>query len=488
MKKPNIIWYCTDQQRWDTISAMGNSQIRTPNLDKLIKRGVGFDNAYCQAPICTPSRASMLTGKYPNSIPLHRNGNEYFPESEQLVTKILEENDYDCGLIGKLHLSAAFKNEKRVDDGYRVFHWSHHPYPDFEENHSYDSWLRDVKGVDPKELYLKSAAFCGEGVPRELHQTRWCTEMAIEFIDEKRDKPWMLSLNPFDPHPPFDPPAEYLNKYNPKDLDEPIFQDSDITHQELFRFIDQQTTVAVDPRDGAEQLAEIKVLDKSEASYTPPDAYNGREVKAAYYAMIELIDDEFGLLVEHLEKIGELDNTIIIFHSDHGEMLGDHGLIYKGARFFDGLVKVPLIISWMGQTIENVKSDALVELVDLAPTILDFAGIEIPYDMQGKSLKPLLTGESDTEVHKNHVMCEYNDCLDLPDATHASMYFDGRYKLVVYANHDIGELYDHEADKNEFNNLWFSDEHQGLKGKLLKKHFDAYLDTSAAGINRIAPY
>lgn len=486
-KRPNILWYCTDQQRFDTIHALGNAHIRTPSIDRLVSGGTAFKNAYVQSQICTPSRASFLTGRYPATNHVHRNGNAHFPDGEVLVTKLLADAGYDCGLIGKLHLaSAAAGSEKRTDDGYRLFEWSHHPMPTLDpEFHAYHRWLKDEKGVDPVELYASIKSFCCPGVPSELHQTTWSTEMAIRFIDEKRDGPWMLSMNPFDPHPPFDPPKEYMDRYKAEDLPGPLFQASDLERQKMFRNICQQSVHAVDP-NGVNVDPQPGENHKDTATL-PPDTFNGREVIAAYYAMIELLDDQFGKLVDHLESIGELDNTIIVFHSDHGELLGDHGLLYKGCRFFEGLVHVPLIFYWKGELKTGQISDALVELVDVAPTLLEAAGLDVPYYMQGKSLLPMLRGEAPLDYHKDSVVTEFNDALGSAKEsvpTHATMNFDGRYKTVVYHGHDLGELFDLREDPGEFTNLWDDPDVKELKAKLLIRHFDAVMATSSAGIER----
>jgi arylsulfatase A-like enzyme len=196
--------------------------------------------------------------------------------------------------------------------------------------------------------------------------------------------------------------------------------------------------------------------------------------------MIELIDEQFGRIISTLEETGQKDNTIVIFMSDHGELLGDHGLIYKGCRFFESLVHVPLIISWPEKFQKGLRSNALVELVDLAPTLLEATGIEIPYFIQGLSLMLLLEGKADH--HKDYVISEYNNSLAAAQShSHGTMYFNGRYKLIVYNGEDIGELFDLESDPDEFDNLWYDPASSRLKSELLLRHFHAYLSASGAG-------
>ena len=502
MDRPNILWYCTDQQRYDTIGALGNPHIRTPNLDRLVERGMAFERAYCQAPICTPSRASMLTGRYPAAHRVHRTGNDSFPPDELLVTRILADAGYDAALAGKLHLSRAKgRIERRPDDGYRVFHWSHHPKPDWPTGHAYAEWLQHEKGVDPATLW-REYADGPYGPPEELHQTTWCTDMALRFVQEPREGPWLLSLNPFDPHPPFDAPREYLERYEPDSLPWPLFAPSDIAHQRAFADIDQQTRIARDPRSmagaggigpsgrgGGDAAVEQPPGGRDTASH-PPDAYDARLVKASYYAMIELIDAQFGRLLDGLDSLGQLDNTIVIFTSDHGELLGDHGLLYKGCRFYDALVRVPLIVAM--PSAPGGRSGALVELVDLAPTILQAAGLPVPDRMQGRSLLPILAGEADPQTHKPYVTSEYWDAIVAPSGatrhTHATMRFDGRYKTVVYHGHGLGELYDLAEDPGEFDDLWFRPDARELRERLLLSHLDAYAATADCGPARTGDY
>jgi arylsulfatase len=221
----------------------------------------------------------------------------------------------------------------------------------------------------------------------------------------------------------------------------------------------------------------------------PADNYDALAVKANYYAMIMLIDDQLKRIVDMLRDTGQLDNTIIVYMSDHGELLGDHGLILKGCRFFEGLVRVPLIFSWPEGFERGLASNALVETIDVAPTLLDAAGLPIPESMQGRSLVPLLNGQRDLHTHRPHVISEYFDAMGgHPDHTHGSMVCDGRYNSVVYHGHAIGELYDLERDPGEFDNLWGDPAHRELQYERVKYHLDAMMGTIGVGPPRFAHY
>jgi arylsulfatase A-like enzyme len=273
-----------------------------------------------------------------------------------------------------------------------------------------------------------------------------------------------LSINPFDPHAPFDAPWEYFRRYDPATLPGAHFQDSDLEQQARL------TAAGIDFQSKAQ----------------PPDVWDDKLIQASYYAMIEQIDHEFGRLLDFLDASGQRENTIIIFMSDHGEMLGDHGLILKGCRLYEGLVRVPLLISWPGHFQQNAISDALVELVDLVPTFYDVLNMDMPHFVQGRSLLPLLTGQ--TNQHRAFVRTEYFGAINYPDKTHATMYRDRRWKLVSYHQKNVCELYDLEADPWEHHNLADHPDYQAVRLELLQKSFDAAIYAHPPEPPRPFPY
>ena len=447
--KPNILWICSDQQRYDTISSLGNPHIRTPRIDALAASGLAFTHAHCQSPICTPSRASFLTGMYPSSVHGCTNGNDVWADAAPLITKLLADAGYDCGLAGKLHIAGAQgRIEPRAEDGYRSFKWSHHPRDQWPEGHAYRDWLAE-QGHDLGEMQEDPAS-----IPPDLHQSTWCADEAISFMNEDRESPWLMSINMFDPHAPFDPPQSYLDRYDPQAMPGPLFRESDLENQHRLAGVDFQN-----------------------AGRTPEEM-GAKDKQARYYAMIELIDHNIGRMLDALEKRGQKENTLVIFMSDHGEMLGDHGLLLKGCRFYEGLIRVPLIVSGAGVSVRNEQRDALVELTDIAPTLLELAGVEVPARVQGRSLLPLFSDPNAS--HRESVRCEYYRALK-PNplgprqikGSYATMYRDRRYKLCVYHGHAYGELYDLEKDPDEFGNLWDDPGHADVRFDLMKKSFDA---------------
>ncbi|MBZ6086213.1 sulfatase-like hydrolase/transferase [Streptomyces olivaceus] len=463
-RRPNILWICTDQQRWDTLGSAGNSWTRTPHLDALAESGAVFDAAYAQSPVCTPSRASFLTGRYPRTTGARQNG-QSLPENEVLVTRTLADSGYVCGLAGKLHLSAAHWSvspgtEPRGRDGYSEFHWSHHPDPDWPTN-EYVHWLRE-RGAVYDTPFLDGSRHVMRGMPESQHQTTWCAEKAVDFIDAHQgfENPWLFSVNIFDPHHPFDPPEEYLRRYLDR-LDEiplPDYRPGELDDKPVFQRTDHAGAYG-----GNEDFHYPEMTD-----------HDHRLIRAAYWAMCDLIDVQVGRMLDALDRTGQRDDTIVVFSTDHGEMLGDNGIYLKGPYFYDAAVRVPLIVSCPDRVRPGLREGGLVELVDLAPTLLDAAGLPKGPGMQGRSLWPLLTGAADPEPLREDVYCEYYNAMPWhPDpAPQATMIRTADHKLVAFHGLDTGELYDLRADPGEHVNLWNSAEHTAVKAGLLVRLAD----------------
>lgn len=221
--RPNILFICTDQQRYDSLGCYGNEHAITPTLDQMAAGGVLFENCYVQSPVCSPSRASLLTAKYVHAHGLWANGVS-LPQHLPLFTKSLADSGYDCGLVGKWHLSACYggRTEPRLDDGFRVFEWAHDPTHGSPQN-AYHRWLEEnypdlfarAKANGPGRPAHEPVLF--DKMPAETHYSHWVAERPIDFLCEERaeDKPFFLWVNFFDPHHPFVAPEEYLKRFDP---------------------------------------------------------------------------------------------------------------------------------------------------------------------------------------------------------------------------------------------------------------------------------
>jgi arylsulfatase len=433
---PNILWVCTDQQRFDTIEGLNNSHLRTPNLKKFMGEAVTFTHAYVQNPVCSPSRACFLTGRYPHTTGLRANG-QRIRESERLVPRILSDFGYECGLVGKLHLSpcANGRVENRIDDGYKEnFWWSHDLSDQWPGKNMWIEWLK-AEGVHwPKPT---GGPVWGVPIDRKYTQSAWCADTAIRFLRAQRNyRPWLMSVNIFQPHHPFWPVQEYLQRYDPAQMPDPAYREGELDTKPVYQRVDHRGAYG-----------------GSGISFAKTDPATRRKITAAYYAMIEQIDFEFGRMLKALDDTGQADNTVVVYMSDHGEMLGDHGIYLKGPYFYECAIHVPLMIRWPKVYQAGLKVDALAEMVDLAPTLLEAAGIPAPSGIQGRSLTPLLRGER-TE-HRRSIYSEFYDSNFKYNPTPmATSVRTKQHKLTYYHGLDIGELYDLEKDPGEFNNLW----------------------------------
>jgi arylsulfatase A-like enzyme len=465
---PNILWVCTDQQRFDTIQGLSNSLIRTPNLEKFMAQSVTFTNTFCQTPICSPSRGSFNTGRYPRCTGLRANGQRIRP-TEQLISKILADNNYDCGLVGKLHLSPCQNRlEDRIEDGYRLFEWSHDLTAGGPEHNRWRAWLRK-QGVTLPDAPKQHVW----GMPIDLKytQTGWCAQVAQDFMREKRsDKPWIMQVNIFQPHHPFFPTEEYLHRYDPAKMPDPAYKEGELLHKTPFQQLDHTAAY------GGTALSFTK---------TSPETH--REIKAAYYAMIEQVDTVMGQMLQTLDETGQADNTIVIFMSDHGEMLGDHGLYLKGPFFYDCLTRVPLIMRFPNHYKAGLKVDALVELVDLFPTLLETTDIPIPAGVQGRSLMPLLTGT--TTRHRDSVYMEYyNSNFEYPITPMITSLRTEHHKLNFCDRAEFGELYDLQKDPGEVTNLWNDPHARDVQQMMMQSLMVRMIDATDPLPQKVSPW
>lgn len=468
---PNILWVCTDQQRFDTIQGLSNSLISTPNLQRFMSDSVTFTNTFVQTPICSPSRGSFLTGRYPHCTGLRANG-QYIRSSELLVPRILADNSYTCGLAGKLHLAPCaggrLETDERINDGYKLFEWSHDISNAWPGHNAWRVWL-ERQGVNlpqfPKETVW------GMPIAPKYSQTTWCADVATQFMrDQKGKGPWMMSVNIFQPHHPFYPTEEYLHRVDPAKMPNPAYKEGELENKTPFQQTDHQGAY------GGKALSFTK---------TSPEEH--RQITAAYYAMIEQVDTEMGHMLQVLDETGQADNTIVIFMSDHGEMLGDHGIYLKGPYFYDCLTRVPLMIRWPKHFKAGLKVDALVEMVDLAPTLLEAAGIPKAAGMQGRSLMPLLTGQ--TTTHRDSVYMEFfNANFNYPFPPMLTSVRTKDWKLNYYDQARYGELYDLQADPSEFNNLWHDPHRKDTREMMMQTLLTRMIDTTDPLPQGVAPW
>ena len=490
--RPNVLLVVTDQQRYDTLGCYHNPHIDTPNLDRFAENGVLFENGYCQSPVCTPSRASFLTGRYPRTTRCRANG-QSMPPGERLISRVLADHGYYCSLTGKLHLApcgptACPIHEKRIDDGFTDFHWAHNPsgignagLPEsggtYWSGNEYSHWLFK-QGKKYQSTDFDSKGYVKTGMDETCHFTKWCIDNAVDWIrysaEEKRQMPdfpsppWFYSINLFDPHHAFDPPKRLLEKYLKRadKLPLPAYLPGELKNKTIFQKLDHKN--AYNNTSTPHHFSFDEMTDREH-----------RMIKAAYYAMIELIDIQFGRLMDTLEETGQSDNTIVIFTSDHGEMLGDHGIYLKGPYFYEGMSHVPLLISWKDHFPGGRRLNTLTELTDLVPTIEEFCLGRIEPGVQGRSLAGILTGDQDPDSHRESIYCEYCEAMPWhtnPEA-YGSMVYDGRYKLARYCSSKEGELYDLRADPNEFCNLWDSPDHKDVKIHMLEILADRLVET-----------
>lgn len=479
--RPNILLICTDQQRFDALSASGNPEIDTPNLDRLAADGALFENCYVQSPVCAPSRASLMSGMYLHSHGLYANGVQ-IPAEVPLLPEALADSGYDCGLVGKWHLDACFDGRtEEKPAGFRVWQWAHDPYGGSSEN-AYHRWLA-VAHPEIYQLVLdqdradrgRRVGVAGapiDVVPTEAHYSHWVGDQTIHYLRHARpaDRPFFFVSNFYDPHHSFGAPKEYVDRYQADNLSRPNTVPGELDAK---------------PEIFAE--ASLKSYAGNARGYLDYSASDLQEIKANYYAMVSLVDDEVGQILTTLESEGIADDTVVIFTSDHGEMLGDHQLMLKGPMMYDCAIKVPLLIRWPRHIPSATRIEELVEWIDLTATIADLSGATLSR-AQGISLLGLARGA--VTEHRGWALTEYrNSGHPYDPPVHTTMIRRERYKIVVHHGEPSsqrnrnGELYDLKTDPGELTNLWGSAQHAQVRHDMT----DFLLDVMVATEERSQP-
>jgi arylsulfatase A-like enzyme len=433
----NVLLLHTDQQRYSALGCAGNDAIQTPNLDRLAADGVRFSRAFVQAPVCMPSRASYMTGRYPTELGIFDNGSP-LPEDVRTLPEYLGGRGYETANVGKLHfLPHAARDHTQPHPSYGFDHLeiSDEPgcYPD-----AYRSWVadQDPDALDDVSVGLPPVAkdrqsdsvrtdiehpeyrFPKEPVPfgadDDLTHTAFVARRTMDYLRQHRDDRFLCVSGFYSPHSPWVVPQRFLDMYDPEDMPIPDL-----------------------PDDLAERRAELSADSPEDPTFSEEErrgAYRG------YFAMVSEVDHWVGRILDTLSELGIRDETLVVFTSDHGEDLGDHCSYGKGFPARDNVSRVPLIAA--GPSVDGGRVvDDLVELVDLVPTLIDAAGGPVPSDLQGQSLAPALAGDG----------CPERDAA-LTESGDGKVLRTDRYRYVVGAEGEE-RLYDVAEDPMEYEDV-----------------------------------
>lgn len=450
-EQPNIILIITDQQRYDTINALGFDYVDTPNLDKLVNEGVSFSNCHVTAPSCAPSRASLFSGYYPHVTGILKNGDTW----KHSWVELLAESGYHCVNIGKMHTN-PYEAPMGFHERYVVENKDRY----LQDRYYFDEWdtaLR-ARGLvkQQRELYRqlddyeeRMGAFDWL-IDEDMHPDNFVGNFAQWWINHHpKEEPLFLEIGFPGPHPPYDPTPEYAEKYLARDFPMP-----NVTQEEL----DQ-----LPPPYRALIKHNTEVDHDSIHHLENPSEETLHRLRAYYMANVEMIDKQVGDIMDTLDKNGYLENSIVIFTSDHGDCIGDHGNIQKW-MMYDIVTRVPTIFWSADGFAQNKQVDGLCQWMDIGQTVLELAGAPVPDSFQTESLVPALT--DDEWAGREYVFSEHP-----PDAhfegPYMTMIRSQKYKLVHFMGADYGQLFDLEADPEEVHNLWDDVSLKDIKQEML---------------------
>lgn len=452
-EKPNIIFLMTDQQRWDAIG-INNPKIKTPNLDKLAREGILFNQATCQAPMCVPSRNSMMFGLYPSQLGVRSNGahsiSDAFTPCDP-IPELLRKAGYQTAGFGKTHWGRTDQPIGTRGFEYRVVgakevgreQGALH-YQDDENPKGLAAYRTEVENYGPGEEGVNGYLGKTSEVADRDHRDGWVAEKCLEFLESEIDpaRPLFLYLSFLKPHAGLNVPKRFVDLYDINeipDTEQPPWSDEPGTH---LAYSDQNNKFQQKRYvEWKEQWSKMSPMER-------------RRTTLYYYANCSWLDDYFGLVLSKLEKAGRLKNSLIVFTSDHGEMLGERNFRFTKYCLYESSVKVPLVLSGtvVPELTRGTIDNRLVELVDIYPTLAGIAGVNQQVNSPGLDL----LGE------QGHIgsFCEYHD-----GGAPAYMWRTKKWKLILFSDVPFreslysgkpmkGELYDLEKDPHEWNNLF----------------------------------
>jgi arylsulfatase A-like enzyme len=432
-RRPNVLWICADDHAPYVCGAYGNKIVRTPNLDRLAAEGVRFDRAYCNSPVCTASRQSFLTGRYPRTIGVTLLQTP-LPAGEKTLATLLRAAGYDTAAIGKMHFNSNLTHgfDLRIDlPQHTRFLREHPPKPLPPGIEVLPPW-RPFR--DPARIWLNSACVPFGARDEDMAGT-FLAQQAARYLRERREKPFFLMVSFYEPHSPFRFPIEYCGKYRPEQFSVP----------------------KVGPEDDAQIPAIFRNLTEREK----------QGIIAAYHTSTEFMDKNAGLVLDALKQSGRAADTLVIYTGDHGYMLGQHGRFEKHCCY-EPAVRPPLLMRWPGRLKAGQNTQALVEFIDIVPTVLDFCRVPAPASVQGKSLAPLLRGE--VQKHRDRVVVEYSENEEAMIRTERWKFIYSTGKRQRQDGFATGRplpgrtirLYDEANDPDEMTNLAGKPEHARL--------------------------
>jgi arylsulfatase len=438
--RPNIILIITDQQRFDTIRALGYPYVNTPNLDRLVNEGVTFTNAFVTAPSCAPSRASLFTGYHPHTTGILKNADQW----RHSWVQDLADSGYYCVNVGKMH-TFPYDTPLGFHERYVVENKDRY----LECRYYFDEWDKGLRArglvKQQREFYRQRpdyherlGAFEWE-LPEDTHPDFFVGDMAIHWVRAKpvREEPLFLQVGFPGPHPPYDPVPRYAEPYLERELPLPTFTQEEIAGQP--------------PPFQAMRVHNTQVDHDSIAYSLDPTPEQLHRQRAYYLANVTMIDEKIGELLEALEGKGYLEDAVVIFTSDHGDCLSDHGHSQKWTMY-DIITRMPLIVWAPGRFAGGRRLDALCQQMDIGPAILELAGVPLPKTMEAESLLPALRGR--TWAGREYVFAEHGRDGILQETEFMSMVRSREWKLVHFLDEPFGQLFDLANDPREIHNLW----------------------------------